>query len=122
MENEFQFLVQQRFTRETFVEERHANDGLSVQNRNGQLRPQQLELLLNLTVIGILAVAAQHAARAEKETANPRVEGQLDVAQRHRDQADSGGGPQLAAVRVGHAEAAGGMTKENAGAIDPDNL
>ena len=50
MKDERQFLVVQRLPGDASVEDGHAHERFAIEHRHGHLRPQQLELLLDLQI------------------------------------------------------------------------
>ena len=90
----------QAFARDPAVKDCQADEGFPVQDRDGDLRAQQIELLEHERVaLRLDAVAAQDAAVAEQMPANAGFERQLEMFQQARGQADGAGGPQFGGRR-----------------------
>src|SRR6266540_5019226 len=76
VEDELQLAVGQRLARHTAVEHRHAHEGFAVEDRDGHLRAEQLELFSDSRVaLGFEAFTAQDASPAEESAADAGIEG-----------------------------------------------
>src|SRR2546425_5277159 len=77
VENQLQFGVGERIASQTPIERRDANQGFAVQNRDGDLNPEQFKFLLDFQVALHFAVfSPQDASLAIEVSADAGLEAQ----------------------------------------------
>ncbi len=125
MENEFQFAVGQRLAGDAPVEGGHAHQRFPVEDRNGHLRAEQLELFLHLHIAeGFAPLASDDAALAEEMAADAALEGEFKMFQQAGRQSDGAGRAHAARFRKARRapEYRGGLAQENHRPVHPKNF
>ena len=127
VEEKREFLVRVGLAGQPFIEDGHAQERFAIQDRNGDVRAEQLKFLGNLAAgLRLLAGALQDAALPAQEAADARcrargrsARGTIAPGRWRRRSAASDPPARRAASRAGGAQR---PAQENDGAIDADDL
>src|SRR6266581_5783785 len=125
VENQFQFGVGERIAGQTPIKRRDANQRFTVQDRNGDLNPEQFKFLLNFQVVlHFTVLSTQDAPLAIEVSADAGLEAQLKVLQQTGGKAHGANGAQPPVFRTGRrlAEAGSGLAQKHHRTVYADNF
>ena len=124
MKHQFQFAIGDGLAGDTSIEGGHAEQGLAVEDGDGNLGSEQFKFFLDLHVVaGFASFAAKDAAFAEKMSADAAFEGELEVFEQAGGQPDGAGGAETTVVGDDRcSQVGGGLAQEDRGPVDSEDL